>query len=104
MFAIIRTGAKQYKVKKDDTIKVEKLDGDEGSNIDLNEVLFVSDGKTVKCGNPVVKGAKVEAKIIKQTRAPKITVFKKKRRKGYARTKGHRQNLTVLQIQDIKAA
>lgn len=103
MFAVIRTGGKQYKVKKDDKIRVEKLEGKEGGSVNLNEVLYIG-GKSAKTGNPLVKGAEVKAKIVAQTRAPKITVFKKKRRKGYRRTQGHRQNITVLQITDIKAA
>ncbi|MCB1652235.1 MAG: 50S ribosomal protein L21 [Alphaproteobacteria bacterium] len=100
MFAVVRTGGKQYRVQKDDKIKVEKLDAKEGDKIDLEEVLFV-DGKI---GEPLVKGARVSAKVIAQTRGPKITVFKKKRRQNYRRKKGHRQDLTLLQITDIKAA
>ena len=100
MFAIVRTGGKQYKVQKDDKITVEKLDVEAGKNVDLDEVLFI-DGKI---GAPLVKGAKVVAKVLEQTRGEKITVFKKKRRQNYRRKKGHRQNLTVLQITDIKAA
>lgn len=99
MFAFIRTGGKQYKVEKDQKIEVEKLEGKEGDSVSLNEVLYV-DGKA---GAPLVKGASVKAKIVAQKRAPKITVFKKKRRQNYRRTKGHRQHLTVLQITDIKA-
>lgn len=100
MFAVIRTGGKQYKVQKDDKISVEKLEAKEGDKVDLDEVLFV-DGKI---GAPLVKGAKVVAKVVAQTRGEKITVFKKKRRQNYRRKKGHRQNLTVLQITDIKKA
>jgi len=104
MFAVVKTGGKQYKVQKDDTIKVEKLDVKEGDSIDLSDVLFINDGKSVKVGEPVVKGAKVVAKVLEQARAPKITIFKKKRRQNYRRKKGHRQPLTVLRITDIKAA
>ena len=104
MFAVIRTGGKQYKVQKDDKIKVEKLEGKEGASISFDEILYVGDGKTSKIGEPLVKGASVKAKILSQIRAPKITVFKKKRRQNYRRTKGHRQELTLLQIEDIKAA
>ncbi|HOO49726.1 MAG: 50S ribosomal protein L21 [Rhodospirillales bacterium] len=100
MFAVIRTGGKQYKVQKDDKIEVEKLDVEAGKSVDFDEVLFV-DGKI---GAPLVKGAKVVAKVLEQKRAPKITIFKKKRRQNYRRKKGHRQNLTLLQITDIKAA
>lgn len=104
MFAVIRTGGKQYKVQKDDKIQVEKLDAKDGESINLDDVLLVSDGKDAKIGDPVVKGAQVKAKVVAQIRGPKITVFKKKRRQNYRRTKGHRQDLTLLQITDIKAA
>ena len=104
MFAIIRTGGKQYKVRKDDKIQVEKLDGKSGDKLEIGEVLFIGGEKTAKVGSPTIKGAKVTAKIVEQKRAPKITVFKKKRRKNYRRKQGHRQNLTVLEIMDIKAA
>lgn len=100
MFAVIRTGGKQYRVQKDDKIEIEKLDVKEGDKVDFDEVLFV-DGKI---GEPIVKGAKVGAKVIAQKRAPKITIFKKKRRQNYRRKKGHRQHLTLVQITDIKAA
>lgn len=100
MFAVIRTGGKQYKVQKDDKIEVEKLEVEAGDKIDLDEVLFV-DGKI---GAPLVKGAKVVATVLEQKRGPKITIFKKKRRQNYRRKKGHRQHLTLLQITDIKAA
>jgi large subunit ribosomal protein L21 len=93
MFAIIRTGGKQYKVAKDDKIKVEKLDAKEGSSIDC-DVLYAEGGKK----------ATVKAKILEHKKDKKVTIFKKKRRQNYRRTKGHRQNLTVLQITDVKAA
>ncbi len=104
MFAVIKTGGKQYKVQKDDKLLVEKLEGEEGAKITLDEVLMIADGKTSKIGEPLVKGAKVEATVVAQTRGPKITVFKKKRRQNYRRKKGHRQDLTMIQITNIKAA
>lgn len=104
MFAVIKTGGKQYKVQKDDKILVEKLEGSEGDKITLDEVLMIADGKTSKVGEPTLKGAKVEAKVVTQTRGPKITIFKKKRRQNYRRKKGHRQDLTMIQITNIKAA
>ncbi|MBX2833483.1 MAG: 50S ribosomal protein L21 [Micavibrio sp.] len=100
MFAVIRTGGKQYKVSKDDVFKVEKLDAKAGDKIELDEVLFV-DGKI---GAPLVKGAKVMAEVLEQARADKIVIFKKKRRQNYRRKKGHRQHQTVLKVTDIKAA
>jgi large subunit ribosomal protein L21 len=104
MFAVVRTGGKQYKVAKDDKIKVERLEGDAGKQVTLDDVLFVYDGKKATTGEPTVSGASVKAKIVEQTRGPKITIFKKKRRQNYRRKKGHRQDLTLLQITDIKAA
>ena len=104
MFAVIRTGGKQYRVQKDDKIEIEKLDVKEGDKVNFDEVLFVGGEKTAKLGEPLVKGASVVANVIAQKRAPKITVFKKKRRQNYRRKKGHRQHLTVVQITDIKAA
>ncbi len=104
MFAVIKTGGKQYKVQKDDKLLVEKLDAKEGDKINLEEVLMIADGKKSTLGEPLVKGAVVEAKVVTQTRGPKITVFKKKRRQNYRRKKGHRQDLTMIQITNIKAA
>ncbi len=104
MFAVIKTGGKQYKVQKDDKLLVEKLEGNNGDKVTINEVLMVSDGKKATLGEPLVKGAKVEAKIVEQTRGSKIVVFKKKRRQNYRRKKGHRQDLTMIQITNIKAA
>lgn len=104
MFAIIRTGGKQYKVSKDQTITVEKLEADAGKKIDLEDVLLVNDGKKTTVGSPLVKGAKVTAEVVEQTRGEKVIVFKKQKRQNHRRKKGHRQSLTVLKITDIKAA
>ena len=104
MFAVIRTGGKQYRVAKDDKLEIEKLEIEAGKTVDFDDVLFVSDGKTVKAGEPTVKGAVVKAKVLEQKRGPIITVFKKKRRQNYRRKKGHRQDLTLVQITDVKAA
>jgi large subunit ribosomal protein L21 len=104
MFAVIRTGGKQYRVQKDDKLQVEKLEGKEGANIDLGEVLFLNNGKESTLGEPLVKGAKVTAKIVKQMRGEKVIIFKKKRRQNYRRKKGHRQELTLIQITGINAA
>jgi len=104
MFAVIRTGGKQYKVAKDDVISVEKLAGEPGAVIELAEGLMVGDGAEVRTGTPLLAGASVSATVIKQTRAPKIIVFKKKRRHNYRRKKGHRQQQTVLQIAEIRGA
>lgn len=104
MFAVVKTGGKQYKVAKDDVIKVEKLDAEAGKTVKLEDVLMVNDGKKSTVGAPSVKGASVTAEVLEQARAPKILVFKKKRRHNYRRKKGHRQDLTVLRIKEIKAA
>ncbi len=100
MFAVISTGGKQYKVSEGDILDVEKLDGEEGDQIVLDKVLMLGGAETL-IGTPFIEGASVAAQIIKQTRAAKIVVFKKKRRKNYRRKKGHRQHITVLKIADI---
>lgn len=102
MFAVIRTGGKQYRVAKDDVIAVERLDGEPGSTIDFAEVLMVADGAAVSAGAPLLEGASVSATIVEQSRAAKIIVFKKKRRQNYRRKKGHRQHQTVLRVTDIR--
>jgi large subunit ribosomal protein L21 len=103
MFAVIRTGGKQYKVAKDDVIAVEKLAGEPGATIELGEVLMVGDGATVSAGAPLVSGASVSATLVEHRRGDKIIVFKKKRRHNYRRKNGHRQHLTVLRIDEIHA-
>jgi large subunit ribosomal protein L21 len=100
MYAVIRTGGKQYRVSTGDVIEVEQLPGEVGSGVDFSEVLMVS-GDTVAVGNPTVEGAVVKGKIMAQCKGPKITVFKHKRRKSYSRKTGHRQKLTKLKIDEI---
>lgn len=104
MFAVIKTGGKQYKVAENDIIKVEKLDADAGKKIKIKDVLMVGEGENVTVGDPIVKGAEVTVEVLEQTRTRKITVFKKKRRQNYRRTAGHRQHQTVLKITGIKAS
>jgi len=104
MFAVIRTGGKQYKVAKDDIISVEKLAGEPGAAVELAEVLMIGDGAEVASGTPRLDGATVSATVVEQTRTPKIIVFKKQRRKNYRRKKGHRQHQTVLRITEIRGA
>ena len=101
MIAIVKTGGKQYKVKIGQVLKVEKLKGKKGDDISLNNVLTISDDSNQIIGNPSVKGASIKAKILEQTRGKKIIVFKKRRRKNYQSTRGHRQYLTVLKIKSI---
>lgn len=103
MYAVIRTGGKQYRVAKNDVILVERLPGDTGAVVSFDEVLMVGEGQTGNIGYPLVSGASVSATILEQKRSDKVIVFKKKRRKNYRRKAGHRQNLTVLRITDIMA-
>ena len=103
MFAVIKTGGKQYKVAKNDVIVVEKLLGEAGAKIALDEVLLVGGEGDAKVGAPMVAGASVAAEIVEQARGDKVIIFKKKRRKNHRRKNGHRQDLTVLRITDISA-
>ena len=98
--AIIRTGGKQFTVESGSTVRVPSLKDEVGASVDL-EVLAVGEGKDTKVGSPLVDGAKVTATVVDHGRAPKIVVFKKKRRKQYKRTKGHRQGYTTLKIDSI---
>ena len=102
MFAVIKTGGKQYRVTKDDMIVVETVAGEPGSTVRFEDVLMIGDdGKAPSVGTPFLEQAAVFAEVVQQTRGDKIIVFKKKRRKGYRRKHGHRQALTVLRITDI---
>lgn len=101
MYAVVKTGGKQYRVSKDDILKVERLAGEAGEVITLDDVLMVGDGKDVTLGEPQVAGAAVAAEILEQGRAAKITIFKKRRRQNYRRKAGHRQLLTVLKVTEI---
>ena len=103
MYAIVRTGGKQYQVSNGDQLRVEKLEGAVGDTVELTDVLMVADGENIQVGIPVVENAKVIAKIAEQGKAKKVIIFKKKRRKGYRLRKGHRQMYTALQIQEISA-
>ena len=103
MFAVIRTGGKQYKVSKDDVITVERLAGDAGAKLEFTDVLAIGEGPDTTFGTPIVAGARVMAAVLEQTKGDKIIVFKKSRRKNYRRKRGHRQQLTVLRITDISA-
>ena len=103
MYAVVKTGGKQYRVAKDDKILVERLDGEAGSAIQLENVMMVVDGEKVTVGTPQIAGASVAAEVVEQTRGPKIIIFRRKRRKNHRRTQGHRQDLTLLKITDILA-
>lgn len=103
MYAVIRTGGKQYRVAENQVLFVEKLDAEVGSTVELDEVLMVGGEDGPKFGRPLVEGARVEATVLDQTKAPKVVVFKKKRRKNYRRKRGHRQLQTVLRVTRIVA-
>jgi len=101
MYAIVEIGGQQFKIGKDQKIYVNKLEGEEGSNVEFEDVLLVADGDKIKVGKPNVKGARVKAKILGHPKADKVLIFKKKRRKGYQTLRGHRQPMTQLQIEDL---
>ena len=101
MYALVKTGGKQYRVSKDDTILVERLSAQIGEQIILNDVVMLGDGDKVTIGTPRVDGAGVSATVMRQTRGPKIIIFRRKRRKNHRRTQGHRQDLTLLKINEI---
>ena len=103
MYAVVRTGGKQYKVAPEQKLRVEKLPGEIGDKIELDEVLLTS-GDAVKIGTPRVQGAKVVGTITDQGRGPKIVVFKLKRRKNYRRKQGHRQDYTEIRVDTIEGA
>lgn len=103
MYAVIRTGGKQYKVSADDVLTVERLDGEAGAKIEFNDILAVEAGSGIRIGAPTVAGAKVTASIVEQTRGPKLIVFKKRRRQNSRRKNGHRQDLTKIKIEAIVA-
>ena len=103
MFAVIKAQGKQYKVAEGDQLTIDRLPGEAGASIALGEVLMLIDGTTTKVGTPVIGGAKVQAEIVEHSRGDKIKVFKKRRRKNFHRTRGHRQDLTTVKITAITA-
>ena len=103
MFAVIKTGGKQYTVHENDVLWVEKLDVDAGASVELEEVLMVGEGANITIGTPTVQGARVQATVVEQMRDRKVIIFKKIRRHNHRRKKGHRQCLTVLKIGKILA-
>ena len=103
MYAVVKTGGKQYKVAKDDKIIVDRLEAEAGAQLRLDEVLMIANGDSVTLGAPLVKDAAVGATVLRHTRGDKIMVFRRKRRKNFRRMRGHRQDLTLIQITDIAA-
>lgn len=102
MFAVIKTGGKQFKVAAEDTISIMHVAGEAGDKITFDEVLMLTNGDTAEVGAPFVKGASVSAEIVEQTRGPKVIAFKKRRRQNSKRKRGHRQDLTVIKITGIQ--
>lgn len=103
MFAVIKAQGKQFRVAQGDTLTIDRLAGDAGAKIALGEVLMLVNGSDMKIGAPILSGAKVTAEIVEHSRGDKIKVFKKRRRKNYHRTRGHRQDLTTVKITAITA-
>jgi large subunit ribosomal protein L21 len=104
MYAVIKTGGKQYRVSKDDVVTIERVSGDAGATVEFDQVLMVGTGEDFKFGAPLVSGAKVIAELVEHSRGPKLIAFKKRRRKNSRRKKGHRQDLSVVRITDITGA
>jgi large subunit ribosomal protein L21 len=103
MYAVVNTGGKQYKVQKGETLRIEKIAGEVGSQVTFDKVLMVADGETFRVGQPLLEKAIVQASIVEQDKAKKIIVFKYKRRKRYRRKQGHRQPYTAIRIDGIEA-
>jgi len=101
MYAVVKTGGKQYRVTPGQKFKVEQIPADIGSEIVLDQVLMLADGNSVTVGAPLVSGASVTAKVLSQGRGKKVTIFKMRRRKHYQKHQGHRQNYTELEVQSI---
>ena len=101
-YAVIRTGGKQYRVAPGDVIRVEKLAGEPGAEVEFTEVLMTADDGAVQVGTPLVAGARVTGQVVQQGKAKKILVFKKKRRKNYRRHQGHRQQFTAVRVTQIE--
>jgi large subunit ribosomal protein L21 len=101
MYAVIQTGGKQYRVTAGEKLKIERIAGEVGQEITLDQVLLVADGEALKMGAPLVAGARVKAKVLKHGRGEKVRIFKLNRRKHYRRSQGHRQNYTEIEILGI---
>lgn len=104
MYAVIKTGGKQYRVAQNDLLTIERLEGEPGASIEFADVLMVGEGDNVKVGAPFVDGAKVTAELVDQARGPKVIAFKKRRRQNSRRKKGHRQHLSLVRITSITGA
>ncbi len=102
MYAVIKTGGKQYRVGEGDLLRVEKIKGEIGEVVEFEEILMIVNGERVEIGRPVLNDSKVVGEIVEQGKGKKVIVFKSKRRKGYSKKQGHRQQYTVLKIKEIK--
>lgn len=103
MYAVIKSGGKQYKVAPGDVLRVESLEANKGDILEIKEVYMISDGDKVSVGKPVLESAKVTAEVMGEGRGEKIIIFKHRRRKGFRKTNGHRQNFTAIKVKDITA-
>jgi len=104
MYAVMKTGGKQYRVEPNDKLRVDKLAGEPGATVDIKEVLMVGEGDKTQVGAPMLDGASVKLEVLEQTRNDKIVVFKKKRRQNYRRKAGHKQEMTVVRVAEIADA
>jgi len=104
MYAVMKTGGKQYRVEPNDKLRVDKLVGEPGTTVEIGDVLMVGDGDDTQVGAPLLAGASVKLEVVEQTRNDKIVVFKKKRRQNYRRKQGHRQEMTVVRVAEIADA
>ena len=102
MYAVIKTGGKQYRVGEGDLLRVEKINGEIGEVVEFEEILMIANGERVEIGRPVLNDSKVVGEIVEQGKGKKVIVFQSKRRKGYSKKQGHRQQYTVLKIKEIK--
>jgi large subunit ribosomal protein L21 len=103
MYAVIQTGGKQYKVSPGDMVRVEKLDAKPGDTVEIKDVYMVADGDKVSVGKPTLASAKVTAEVVGEVRGEKLLIFKHRRRKGFRKTTGHRQDFTTIKVKEIKA-
>ena len=103
MYAVVKTGGKQYRVTAGEKLKIEQIPAEVGSEIVLDQILLVADGETVTVGTPLVSGAQIKAKVVSQGRGEKVRIFKMRRRKHYRKSQGHRQNYTEIEILGIGA-
>lgn len=103
MYAVITTGGKQYKVSPGDVVRVESLDAKKGDTVELKDVYMVADGDKVSIGKPTLTSAKVTAEVVEEGRGEKLLVFKHRKRKGFRKTNGHRQNYTAIKVKEITA-